>query len=772
MARWTIWRAAICAAALLPRALGDQTLVTTSFTNCESDDTIQLDTVDITYNNDAKTITFNLAGSSDHEQNITASLTVTAYGNTVYSKSFNPCESDNYVEELCPVPAGPFAASGSQDIPPQYANSIPSIAFQIPDIAAQATLKLKALEDERAVGCIQSDVTNGKTTNVPAVSYIVAGIAGAAFVATGASAVGAAVSGASSGAGGASAGTISPSFTEMVGVFQGFAVNGMMSVNHPPVYRSFAKNFGFSTGLFPWRSMQVSIDDFREATGGNLTQDSVQFLEKATLVFPDGSTVQPGGRTAANAKRALAGFLDLTRRQAESDVSANDTAPANATQSSFQDTVAGMEGYFKELSVPSANSFMTVLLVTAIIIGVIIVSLLLVKVVLEAWSLWGSSSFPPKLTGFRKHYWGSIARTITSLILLLYGIWALYSVYQFTHGDSWAAQTLAGVTLAIFTGVLAFFGWKIWTMVQKLKQVEGGVDGLYDDKQTWMKYSLFYESYRRDYWWMFVPIISYMFIKGAILASTDGNGLVQSILIMIVECMMLGLLIWSKPFERKSSNIINIAIQSVRVLSVVCIFLFVEELGLSESTQTVTGVALIVIQSGLTGVLALLIAWNAIIACMKMNPHRQRRKEMEKAQLDDSLTPLDARNTLLMGDRHKFEGTTFSMATVPDSKEKRLSRDSSPDQYFGGGGGRTTPEPANPYAGGLTVGHSHSQSRSFQQRPLTPAYDNVDEDRDTLISHAAPIDRQPTLPSVGGGHGHSNSGGSGGGGGGYVPYRS
>ena len=456
-----------------------------------------------------------------------------------------------------------------------------------------------------------------------------AGIAGAAFVATGASALGAAVSGASSTAGGG-AGTISPSFSEMVGVFQGFAVNGMMSVNHPPVYRSFAKNFGFSTGLFPWRSMQVSIDGFREATGGNLTQDSVQFLEKTTLVFSDGSTAAPAG-SSANSKRALAGFADLVRRQLETggnETATEDAAAATGTQSSFQASVSGFEAYAEELAVPSANSFMTVLLITAIIIGVIIVGLLLVKVILEAWSLWGS--FPQGLTGFRKHYWGSIARTITSLILLLYGIWALYSVYQFTHGDSWAAQTLAGVTLAVFSAVLAFFAWKIWSEVRKLKQREGDASGLYDDKATWTKYSLFYESYKRDYWWMFIPLIVYMFAKGTILASTDGNGLAQSIALMVVEGLMLGLLIWSKPFERKSSNVINITIQVVRVLSVVCILFFVEEFGVAETTQTVTGVVLISIQSALTGILALLIVWNAIIACVKMNPHRQRRKEMGK----------------------------------------------------------------------------------------------------------------------------------------------
>lgn len=90
---------------------------------------------------------------------------------------------------------------------------------------------------------------------------------------------------------------------------------------------------------------------------------------------------------------------------------------------------------------------------------------------------------------------------------------------------------------------------------------------------------------------------------------------------------MLGLLIWNRPYERRSGNVINIFIQIVRALSVVCILVFVEELGIAQTTQTVTGVVLIVVQSLLTGVLAILIAANAIIMCCKENPHRKRRKE-------------------------------------------------------------------------------------------------------------------------------------------------
>jgi hypothetical protein len=105
------------------------------------------------------------------------------------------------------------------------------------------------------------------------------------------------------------------------------------------------------------------------------------------------------------------------------------------------------------------------------------------------------------------------------------------------------------------------------------------------------------------------------------------------------------------------------------VLSVVCILVFVEQLGISQSTKTITGVVLIAVQSVLTGSLAILIAVNSIIFCCKENPHRKRRKEAgeldrarthrpvatilttsaEKLNRDlDNLTPLDARNSLLM----------------------------------------------------------------------------------------------------------------------------
>ncbi|KAK5628299.1 hypothetical protein RRF57_004014 [Xylaria bambusicola] len=702
---WSIRNAAILATAFVATGvLGDDILVTSGFSNCNNNSDITVDNVDIRYNNADKTVTFNVAGTSAKEQNVTAKLTVKAFGQDVYSNEFNPCAADTFVQQLCPVPPGHFGANGTQAIPPEFADKIPSIAFQIPDIAAQAKLELTSLDDNSTIGCVQSEVTNGKTVDIPAVSYVAAGIAAGALVIGGASAISAAVSGAAAGAGSSvgGVGTISPTFGEVFGVFHGFALNGMMSAPLPQIYRSFSKNFAFSTGLIPWTAMQIGIDNFRAKTGGDLSKDSVELLKNTTLVFPDGSTMNTNNTLF---KRAFNNFATLALRDIDTQI--NSTTPGgddtNPGESSIRTAVSGIHAFVNTLAVPESNTFMTVLEIVAIVIGVIIVSILLVKVILEAWALFGR--FPKSLADFRKHYWGSIARAVTSLILLLYGIWVLYCVFQFTNGDSWAAQLLAAVTLTLFTGILAFFSWKIWSTARKLKEIEGDTSSLYEDKLYWRKYSLFYESYKKGYWWVFMPFILYLFAKGTVIAATDGHGMIQSIASLI------------------SGNIINIAIQIVRVLSVVLILVFVEEFGIAQTTKTVAGIVLIAVQSALAVTLAILILWNTIISLCKQNPHQKRRKEMERMQRD-TLTSLGARNTLLMERKLSNEADSLSFA-------KLSTVDSAPG---GEAGSRSS-------SGGMGYLKAPSQSR-----PLTPSTPFVaNQSRENLI---ASLDREPTIPKL------------------------
>lgn len=481
-------------------------------------------------------------------------------------------------------------------------------------------------KDGNEAACITSTVTNGKSVELGAVTAVAGVIAAGALVVSAASA---AMAGGKPGVSHSS-----PGFFEVMWWFQGIATDGMYSVNYPGIYRSFTKNFGFSTGLLPWAQMQESIDSFRKSTGGNTTVNNFQTLKNSTLVFQDDTTASPSGSFRRMAIRAL--DILIPRQVDGISTSVNSTSSGSSSGgNSFEDSklVSGIQAYVEQLTVPDTNAFMTILLVFAIVLAAIVVGILLFKVILEAWSLFGK--YPKSLVTFRKEYWRILAQTITGLILLLYGVWTLYCIFQFRNGDSWAAKLLAGLTLGLFTALLAFYSWKIWSVARKLKQTSGNTSALYENKETWKKYKLFYENYKKQYWWLFMPFIIYMFAKGCVLAGGDGHGMVQTIGQLVIEGLMLILLLWSRPFDRKSGNWINIVIQIVRVLSVACILVFVEEFGIPKTTQTVTGVVLIVVQSSLTAVLAILIGVNAIINCCKENPHRKRRKAAENAKSRD-----------------------------------------------------------------------------------------------------------------------------------------
>ncbi|KAF9733329.1 transient receptor potential ion channel [Paraphaeosphaeria minitans] len=635
-------------------ALASDVLKTTGYSSCQNDADIKVNRMDVEFVKSTRKVTFDVSGTSLKKQDVIATLVVNAYGIEVYKNEFDPCDGDTKVPQLCPVPAGTFGAQGTQTVPEAYMDKIPAIAFNVPDLDSQATLQLKA-KDGTQLACITSTVSNGKTMDVPAAKYIAAGIAAGALAVSSLSAL--------ASAGHAGAATSSPNFGDVIGWFQSMALNGMMSVKYPSVYQSFSRNFAFSTGLVGWDSAQRSIDNFRNKTGGNLTADSVDYLEKISYTN--------SGQNLT--KRAI----EVASLWGRDDLSVNkDNSTDSGGSSQMEDLSQGIKKYAQELSIPNGNTFMTILLIFAIVVASITVAILLFKVILETWALCGN--FPKRLTGFRKRYWWTLAKTITHLILLLYGIWTLYCVYQFKSGDSWAAKVLAGVTLAIFTAVLAFFIWKIWSLAQKFKRMEGNPGGLYENKELWRKYSFFYENYKQSYWWLFIPLIVYMFARGCVIAGADGHGMAQVAGQLIVESLLLILLLWSRPFSLKSGNWINIIIQVVRVLSVVCILIFVEELGVAQTTKTVTGLVMVVMQAVLTGLLAILIAVNAIVICCKENPHKKQRKEAgksdqqstinllannptEKARDLDNLTPLDARNSLLMDPQEYKRGSVISV---------------------------------------------------------------------------------------------------------------
>jgi len=98
--RSLLW--ALLGLSVVPHALAGDTLSTKGFDLCMTDSSIDITDLDITYTRSTRELVFNLAGTSSKEQKVKATLTVTAYGNQIYSDSFQPCGTQVHVAELCP----------------------------------------------------------------------------------------------------------------------------------------------------------------------------------------------------------------------------------------------------------------------------------------------------------------------------------------------------------------------------------------------------------------------------------------------------------------------------------------------------------------------------------------------------------------------------------------------------------------------------------------------------------------------------------------------
>ena len=390
------------------------------------------------------------------------------------------------------------------------------------------------------------------------------------------------------------------------------------------------------------------------------------------------------------------------------------------------------------------STFMTVLLIFMIILLAVAVGMLLLKLILELWAMCGTLS--KRWEKLRKNYWIILSTTIVRIVLIVYGTWALYCMYQFKAGDSWAASLLAGVTLAIFSAVLAWFTFRIFYLASKAKK-QGGVEELYEHKPWMKKYGFFYDQFKSKLWWFFVPILLVALIRAVFLVFGGGNGMVQAIGILAVEGLFLVLLFWRRPYDGRGANVVNAMIAVTRVLSIVCILVFVEQLGthlsrfkltvgISRTTQTITGIVLIAIQSTLTIILALLLVISAISSCL----HRRKPNPARKSTIithDDDLGPIPT------GDKYEMGSFSTNKGYIATATSEQAYLDNQPH--------RAHTVVRDPFVGNPTpVYQEYSSSYGSYTRPASVATRNtsVGHGRAGSIGHESSFQYRPVETQV------------------------
>jgi hypothetical protein len=118
-------------------ALAGDVLKTDGYSSCQENSDITVDRLNIEFDRNTKKVKFDVAGSSQKEQKVMATLIVNAYGKEVYRNEFNPCSDDTKMDKLCP---GMFDVLSKFAICLPNMNQSPPVAF--PPKVNRASLKI------------------------------------------------------------------------------------------------------------------------------------------------------------------------------------------------------------------------------------------------------------------------------------------------------------------------------------------------------------------------------------------------------------------------------------------------------------------------------------------------------------------------------------------------------------------------------------------------------------------------------------------------------
>lgn len=616
-----------------------------------------------------KTVEFELdAGSTANDVNVTVAIHVDAYGLGVIDFSLDLCTIAGGI--LCPLPTYQFNGGGVYPIPQEYIDQIPSIAYTIPDLEALATLSLTSQTGE-VVGCVQVTLTNGHTAKQSGALWATVGLA---LLALFSSLLHSSIA--------QSVGAAQWRVVDVFMMIQHIAITGLLSLNFPIVFVSYAVNFAWSIGIVNIPSLQRSITSTREATGGSdspgvfgkqltaqTARNAVKLVEllnpaaansggSISLIKTQGDTLSSASAAgpaalSASSSHFSASQSHLSARAAQyapntgpdglpltSGTSANLPIVSNTTESEY----GGLDLFVQRANVAPGNALMTVIVSIFILLAIVVGALLLTygiawlfRLVTSRRSTGNAAHWSRRLT--RPSEFGIVVlATMARFTLVVLPILFIFAFYQWDHGDgSWVPHFLAAIFLAFFLLVLAFFFVPCFyhasrsvlgAQVLYYGKDEAPLEGTTPAKR-WGHVA---HPYRPKYWWFALIFLLMSIIRACFVSFAQGKDFTQAVGLLVFEVVFFILLIALRVGRDKKSDWVFIVLTFFRFASwAVCVAL-TRRANVTTIPRAIVGFVLIVV-TGLPIIwLFFLTVWDLFSALLpkKRRPNRHPYLDREK----------------------------------------------------------------------------------------------------------------------------------------------
>ncbi|KAG2418159.1 hypothetical protein HFD88_001260 [Aspergillus terreus] len=577
-----------------------------------------------------RTLEFSFDGVAAISGKVVAELVLDAYGYTALKKELDPCEMN--LPGLCPMNTGPIDVPKAQiEIPQDVVNSIPGIAYTVPDLDASVRIYINSTQTGETITCVEATLSNGKTVYQKGVGWTTAIISG----------LGLAASAITSGLGHSNtAAHVAANALSLFSFMQSQAMFGMISVHMPPIVQSWTQNFAWSMGIIHVGFLETICTWYLRATGGTpsttlqkLSTTSVEVLKRK--------------------KRSLDTASGLLKRASDHlfrrDGAESETANTNTV------VVRGITRVGFRAGIEETNIFLTGLIFFVVFVALVMLLVALFKGVCELLAKNGKMK-SDKFQDFRNG-WKIVARGILfRLTLIGFPQMCVLCLWEFTQHDSAAEVVLAVIMLL---SILAALGWAACKVVMLAKRSvtmhKNPAYILYSDPSCLNKWGFLYVQYRATAYYFVIPVLAYILIKGMFIGLSQPAPVVQTVALVIIEAAMLIGASVMRPWMDKKTNIYNISIAAVNFLNSIFLLFFSDVFNQPGLVTGVMGVVFFVINAVFALVLLLLVLIASIYAVVSKNPDtryqpmRDDRGSFIKSQTQLT-TELDALGATARGD--------------------------------------------------------------------------------------------------------------------------
>lgn len=687
-----IWRVFLLLHILITPLTAKRNLKATSLVTCMENSQLVPESFNVYFDPSNRGLHYNLKINSKISGNIVAYIDVYAYGFKIISRTEDACSLG--WKQFCPLTPGNIEINSIEYVSEHYANMIPGIAYQVPDIDAYVRLKIIKSGDtsKTQVACIEAFFTNGKSVAQTGVMWVTAIIAGIGLITSALlSAFGSSIA----------ASHISANTMSLFLYFQSVVLVCLQHVDYlPPIASAWSRNLAWSMGLIKTTFMQKIFRWYVQSTGGTpnlyLTSTSdavlVQKKRKRDLLYLAARNI---------VKRSKANILY-----------------GNSNVKIFR----GIKrmGYSMGIEATSiVATGLTFFLFCGYALAILIIGAKLFTEMMVKFK-WFK---PNKFIMFRQSWKMVLKGALLKYSYIGFTQLCVLCIWEYFERDSPALIVMACLFL------ITIFTLMIWTFVRtfqfgrkSVEQYNNPAAILYGDQQVVDKYSWFYSMFRAEYYWWGGVILSVFFAKALVIACGQGSGKAQCLIFFIIDLAYFITIIRIKPYLDRVTNIINILMQTVSLVNSFLFLFFSNLFGQPAPVASIMAWVFFILNAAFSFILLMMILFYTILVLGSKNPDLRfkpvKDDRMAFKQVNDPDANLD-NELFALGETAKEHGNNWEDG-LQDQKYKF-------DEI----------EKEENYRNSLLYNNNNANSKSGLHIPLSvqedgsPSSTNPDEDEKT-----------------------------------------